>query len=116
MAEKYYFDRGNLAWTLQTQNKVSEELKKSYEMMLEIVKSIEQSTGWSGKSKDTFISYMDLILQYHEALIHRKIGLGRKLELSVDSIDEAGNAIRECIVNMMDFPDSSESVRKMRGV
>lgn len=116
MAEKYYFDRGNLAWTLQTQNKVSEELKKSYAMMLEIVKNIEQSEGWSGKSKDTFISYMNLVLQYHEAIIKRRIEVGNLLEVNVDSGDAAANAIRECIVNMMDFPDNSETVRKMKGV
>lgn len=116
MAEEYCFDRGNMAWALLTQQKVRDEIEEAYKKALEIYNSVKKSYAWSGKSKETFLSYMNLVLQYHGALIQQKVEEKSKLAVTFNFANEACEAIRECTVNMIRFPDESTTVREMEGV
>ncbi|MDD6573049.1 MAG: hypothetical protein PUF12_11760 [Thermoflexaceae bacterium] len=116
MATEYYFNRKNLEWAQQTQKKAGEKMEEAYEKMLEIYKVIKESTAWSGKSKETFLIFINLVMQYHGALIHRQLEEGKKLKTSCNFMEEAEKAVERCLNNMEQFPADSVSVQGMENV
>lgn len=88
-----------LETALQLSKDINKELASSYQTVGEL-RSYLESAAWSGQTKNAFMTYLNLIYQYHNDLI----GIMKEHETAVTSLKQS-----------IDDYNSSSEVASIRG-
>lgn len=90
---------GELGTAIQLSQEITKELASSYQTVSEL-KNYLNSAGWSGQTRNAFLTYIDLIHQYHSDLL---------------AIMESHNSALSGLKTSVDEYNSSSEVATIKG-
>lgn|SRR5690625_1667599 len=93
-------DESKLSEAKENANKIKNSVRRT-EQYCETLISITSSSSWKGKSRDAFLTYLEIIIQYHRDLTSA-------VELQADALKNLEQYIGE-------FPQDSR-VSKVRNI
>lgn len=64
----YVFDSNKLLDISVMLDEIQKNLVESYSCLSSVFNSLNGESIWSGESKEAFMAYLDLLLQYHKAV------------------------------------------------
>ena len=96
---------------------VQEKLQQSYETSKKLFESLQDPTLWFGQTKDEFMAYYHLLLQYHGCLAGITTGPysgGGGYTVNYDCLKEMADALHELYMKLLCYPNNSNNYKQIR--
>lgn len=108
MASSFFVcDENSLSGLISQYQKMCVDLEDAYNLSKALKSKIESSESWEGKSKEEFLCFLDIVLQYHGKISN---GSGST------PIRQADKALKDLLKNSSAFSSNSQAMKNLKSV
>lgn len=120
MADKYVFNPENISEIGSKNEEIKELLKQSFEHSKKFFEEMVDTDLWVGESKEQFMAFYHLLLQYHGWVAGENVpsygALGSSVKVEANCAENLSEAFKSLYENITAFDSNSANYQELEGI